>query len=293
VGSDLGFLWEVAFWACLLAACVSDNASDSETEKERKLEHTARTYWEEQLDPKIAYFAGSRFEWQFFGDSVAIVQKGWTDVSECRMDSSGHSTCTPTSWTHHYSGSFTALDSTLSVKARYHHSVPANAPEPNTKTADAIFRVRYASDSTRLEVALQTGTSFLGTESPLSFHRLEHHDMSIVSAEVSNDCGPADGPETRLTFLPESCPTCTSDSKAPFSLNLNQPDVDSLSKESNYTGSVWRCGELGCIDSAYAVVELTRTTSDSVSGIITLRKGNSRSQGHFTAPKKRQRPFCG
>ncbi len=284
-------------FACLvflLTSCVSESTTENPEKKTVLLPSSSYTeYWMEQKDPDILYFAGSHLEWRLSRDSIEIVKNEWTDAVECHTAGTGKEICNPFNWYHHFVGTYQSHDSTLTVHIRYHHSEPENAPVDIARDSQATFRVRYSADSSEMQVALLTGANFLKAGSKWQFRKLEHHNVNIVSAEVSNDCGPADGPETRMKFLPSPCPNCSPGNDSPYDFYLGFEDVDKIESGLARYATAWRCGSQGCTDSSAVTVEFIHVQADSVSGRITLRKGMTRSMGLFSAPKKRQKPFCG
>lgn len=282
--------------ALLVCACVTDTPTEDPVSWKGLPSSNYTEYWEEQKDPNIIYFAGSNFEWRFSRDSVEIVNNEFTDVSGCFKDGTGKTKCTPFNWSHHYTGTYQRQDSALSLHVRHRHSEPENAPEVSTNDIQAVFRLSYSADSTDMTATLVSNFDFFNSDSTIKFRKLEHGSISVVSAEVSNDCGPADGAETRLTFNTDACPHCPiggSGNAAPYSLYLGYEDVDRIGSGDIRHATTWRCDAQACTDSAAVKVEFSKVTADSVSGRITLRNGMKRGMGLFTAPKKRQRPMCG
>lgn len=279
--------------AFLLSSCVSDPPIVN-PEKTIGLPSSAFTeYWEEQKNPNVIYFAGASFEWRLGHDSIEIVSHEFTDAVSCVDDQAGKPVCEPFQWSHHFSGTYQRQESKLSTQIRFHHSEPENAPKIPALDYQAAFRVHYSPDSSQMQVSLIPGSHFLGADSAWQFRKLEHRSVNILNAEVSNDCGPTDGPETRMSFNTAACANCNPAETAPYSFYLHYEDVDKIESGNTRYAEAWRCGNQGCTDSALATVEFFKTTADSVSGRITLRNGIKRNMGLFSAPKKRQRPMCG
>lgn len=282
--------------ALLVSACITDAPDEFPGGLQPLRASNYTEYWEEQKNPNVLYYVGSNFEWRFSRDSIEMVQNAFTDASMCTLDLSGQRTCTPFRWSHHYAGTYQRQDSTLSMQVHHHHSEPENAPEVAIHAIQAVIHLSYSADSTEMTATLVSGNEFFNSDSPKKFRKLEHGLISVVSAEVSNDCGPADGAETRLTFNTAPCPHCPiggSGQAAPYSLYLGYEDVDQIASGNIRHANTWRCDAQGCTDSAEVKVEFSKVTADSVSGRITLRNGMKRGMGLFAAPKKRSRPTCG
>jgi|GEM_PF-4238789 len=277
----------------LLSSCVSDPPTQ-DPEKTMILPSSAfKDFWEERTHPDVLYFAGSWFELRLSRDSIEIVQNVFTDVNGCHTDGSGETSCSPSRWSHHYLGTCQRQDSTLSIQIRFQYSEPQVPLLRNLEDTVATFRIRYSDDSSQMSLVLLSGAEFLNHGSQWEFAKLDHHPVEISSAEISNDCGPADAPETRMTFLSTPCPYCNLDNHAPYSFYLGYADVDQIKSGEERYVPAWRCGEQGCTDSALATVRFFNAETDSVRGSITIRKGMTRSLGTFVAPKRRSRPFCG
>jgi hypothetical protein len=286
----------LAFLALLLASCLNDESLDATSTTRNRTDTLAANteIWEEMPDPNLIRFAGSDLELRLGQDSIEIVQTEFTDFSDCRTSDSGITKCSPFSWSFHYLGTFTRRDSTLSIHIRYSHTDQDVSQPTVGKDSVATFRLRYSSDSSQLQMVLLTDSLFLNVGSHWQFQKLNHRNLNIVNAEVSDDCGDTDGPETRLTFNTEACKNCSPANESPYSFYLGYQDVDDIASGNNrYVNQAWRCGNQGCTDSVSATIEFFKTTNDSVSGRITLRNGIKLSTGLFTAPKKRQRPMCG
>jgi hypothetical protein len=287
--------FSLLFFALLFSACLNDSQGGaSKQNPEPDIPSSTFTeFWEEAANPNLIRFAGTDLEMQLGRDSIAIVISEFTDAITCTDDASGKQVCSPLSWEHHYLGTYTRQDSTLSMRIRFDHSFP-NVPAPAIMAdSTASFRMRYSPDSSRMTLVLLSGTDFLQHGFQWNFQKLDHRKVSVVSPTITNDCGPADQLQTRMTFEVAPCSGCDTANRAPYSFYLQYQDVDDIKPGETRYASAWRCGNLGCTDSTLATIDISSVSRDSVGGRISLRKGMTRSMGVFSAPKKHERPPCG
>jgi hypothetical protein len=288
----LGF--SLLFFALFFSACLNEPSVDaSKSYPELDIPSTSYTeFWEEAPNPNRIRFAGTDLEMQLGRDSIALVKSEFTDEISCTDDASGKQVCSPLSWEHHFVGTYTRQDSTLSIRIRFDHSFP-NVPTPAT-IADitASFHMRFSPDSSRMTLVLLSGTDFFQHGSQWHFQKLDHRTVSVVSPTIGNSCGEVGEPNTQMTFEVTPCAGCDTANIAPYSFYLRYQDVDDIQAGDSRHVSAWRCGNLGCTDSTHATIDISNVSRDSVGGRISLRKGMVRSMGVFSAPKSHERPPC-
>jgi hypothetical protein len=165
----------LAFLALLLSSCLNDESLDlSDPADKPRGSSSLVEFWEATPDSSLIRFAGSDFEFRLGQDSIEIVQTEFTDFSMCSTSDSGITKCSPFMWAFHYLGTYTRRDSTLSIHIRYSHSDQDVSPPTVGKDSVATFRLRYSSDSSRLQMVLLTDSVFLNAGPRWQFQKLEH-----------------------------------------------------------------------------------------------------------------------